>query len=161
MIVEAPELRKKIQPLAWNQSQVAEASHLIVLCALRSMDPAYVREYVRHMAETRGISPETLTAYQKRMLDFIESLTAKELSEWMKQQVYLALGMLLAECARRKIDSCPMEGFEPEKVDGILGLPSQNLQAVVLCPVGYRAADDKSAGLKKIRFQPEQVFIYR
>ncbi len=79
----------------------------------------------------------------------------------MKKQVYLALGMLLAECARRKIDTCPMEGFEPEKMDEILDLPAQNLQAAVLCPVGYRAAEDKTASLKKIRFKPEQVFLYR
>ncbi len=79
MIVEDPQLRKQIQAAAWNQKQAAEASHLIVLCALRSMDPVYVQDYVRHAAEIRGVSPDTLAGYEKVMLGFIRNLAAEEL----------------------------------------------------------------------------------
>lgn len=160
VIVEDPEIRKKIQPAAWNQAQVAEASHLIVLCTPHSLEPAYIQGYVRHAAETRGVAPDSMAGYEKVMLEFVRKLSVGELAEWMKNQVYLALGMLLAECARRKIDTCPMEGFAPEKVDAILGLPAQGLRSIVLCPVGYRAADDKHASLKKVRFDPERVFLF-
>jgi hypothetical protein len=50
-----------------------------------------------------------------------------------------------------------MEGFEPEEYDKILDLSSKGLASVVCCAVGYRAADDKCATQKKVRFPREHV----
>jgi nitroreductase len=84
-------------------------------------------------------------------------MTPQEIHQWMDNQIYLALGMLLAECAHRRIDACPMEGFDAAKYDEVLELGKQGLRTVVLCPIGYRAADDKYASLKKIRFGKEEI----
>lgn len=161
IVIENQALREQIRPLAWNQGQVTECSHLLVLCSLASMDEAHVKSYIHDIVETRSVTHESLAGYEKMMLGFIAKLSPAQKREWMKNQVYLALGMLLSECAHRKIDTCPMEGFEPEKVDALLNLPAQNLTAVVLCPVGYRAEDDKNAQLKKVRFNRNDIVIHK
>ena len=74
-------------------------------------------------------------------------------------QAYIALGNLMTVCAELKIDSCPMEGFMPARLDEALGLEKQNLKSALLLPVGYRAADDPTNGLKKIRKPLDEVVI--
>lgn len=159
LIVKDPAVRKQLKGHAWNQSQVEEASHLIVLCVLKKLDDAYVKKFVQEIAKTRGVAVESLKGYEDIMLGFIKSRTAEELSNWMKRQLYIALGFLMADCAAKHIDSCPIEGFDPKKFDEILGLEAQGLESVVLCPVGYRASDDNYANLKKVRFGLKDVLI--
>jgi nitroreductase len=89
----------------------------------------------------------------------IKGLDAQARRQWVTRQAYIALGNLLTSVALLGIDACPMEGFEPEKYNAILGLPEKGLAAVVLCPVGYRATGDKYASAKKVRFPLEQVII--
>lgn len=161
IVIEDLGLREQIRPFAWNQGQVTECSHLIVLCSLASMDEAYVKTYINHVAEVRSIPLTSLSRYEQMMTGFIKKLNPEARVEWMKNQIYLALGMLLSECAHLKIDTCPMEGFEPEKVDALLNLRAQNLKSVVLCPIGYRAADDKDAQLKKVRFNRSDIVILK
>jgi hypothetical protein len=91
----------------------------------------------------------------------IKGKTPEAVSQWMKHQVYIALGVFLSECAHRKIDASPMEGFDPKKFDEILELPQAGLESVVLCPVGYRSVDDQDAKLKKVRFDKNEIFIVR
>ena len=113
------------------------------------------------IARVRGVSKESLAGYEGMMIGALKAKSPDALSQWMRNQVYLALGFFLGECAHRHIDACPMEGFDAKKFDEILGLPAQNLQSVVLCPVGYRAIDDQYAHLKKVRFDQEEIFIDR
>jgi hypothetical protein len=54
-----------------------------------------------------------------------------------------------------------MEGFVPAKFDEILGLEKEGRTAAVLCPVGYRSADDRYAGLPKVRFEAKDVIEHR
>lgn len=152
-------LRKDLRKHAWDQPQVTDASHLLVLCALKKINPDYVKDFTARAAKSRNVAPESLSGYEQAMLNSLKGMPAQALSDWMKRQVYLALGMLLAQCAHKKIDSCPMEGFDARKFDEILRLKKLNLESVVLCPVGYRAKDDQYAGLKKVRFSKNEVFI--
>ena len=69
----------------------------------------------------------------------------------MQKQIYIALGNALTVLASMKIDSCPMEGFLPEKYDEILNLRSKNLKSVLVMPVGYRSVDDQFSSFKKVR----------
>lgn len=160
LVIRDLELRKKIQSVAWNQTQVTECSHLIVLCTLKDMDETYVKNFIKQTAQTRAVSAESLAGYEQMMLGFLKNLSPGAKTDWMGRQIYLALGMLLAECAFRRIDACPMEGFDPNKFDGVMGLEKLGLKSVVLCPVGYRAGSDKHAGLKKIRFPSHEVFVH-
>jgi len=69
------------------------------------------------------------------------------------------LGNLIDVCAVTKIDACPMTGFEPEKFDQMLGLSAQNLTAVSLLPVGYRAVDDRHQFDPKVRRPLQEMVI--
>ena len=71
--------------------------------------------------------------------------------------MYLALGMLLEAAALKKIDACPMEGFDPQKFDEILNLKKEHATATVICALGYRAEDDVTAKMAKVRFPKEEV----
>ncbi len=159
IVVRDEGLRKNLRKYAWNQPQVTDASHLIILCALKTIDPNYVKDFTARIAKSRGVTPKSLLRYEQAMLNSLKTMSAPTLSDWMKRQVYLALGMLLSQCAQKQIDSCPMEGFDAKKFDEVLGLKKIDLESVVLCPIGYRAKDDQYARLKKVRFTKTEVFI--
>lgn len=161
VIVRNPLVRSQIKSHAWGQSQVVDASHLIVFCALTKMDKEYISRYITRLAEIRSIERGSLEAYERSMHEFLKSRSLQEMSDWMKRQVYIPLGMFISECARRKVDACPMEGFNPSGVDQVLDLAQEGVTSVALCSVGYRAADDRYAGLKKVRFEPNELFIER
>lgn len=159
IVVRDAGLRKILRKHAWNQPQLTDASHLIVLCALKTIGPDYVKDFTARIARSRDVAPESLSRYEHAMLNTLKDMSTQALSEWMKRQVYLALGMLLTQCAYKRIDSCPMEGFDARKFDEILDLAKLNLESVVLCPIGYRAKDDQHADRKKVRFAKNEVFI--
>ena len=159
VIVHDPVLRKKLRPHAWDQPQITDADTLIVFCAVKTMDENYVKNYVERIAQVRGVTKESLSSYEQMMMTSLKGKSPEAISQWMKNQVYIALGVFLSECAYRKIDACPMEGFDSKKFDEILDLSQEGLESVVLCAVGYRALDDHYAQLKKVRFDKNEVFI--
>ncbi|MEI7999206.1 MAG: NAD(P)H-dependent oxidoreductase [Candidatus Omnitrophota bacterium] len=159
IVVKNEKLRQEIRKHSWDQPQVTDASDLVVLCSLKGIDENYIKDYVHRIAQIRDVAPESLAGYEQMMVGTIKGKTSLEISNWTKRQVYLALGMLLSACAQKGIDACPMEGFNSQKIDEILGLAQHGIESVVLCPVGYRAADDDNAGLKKVRFNKEEIFI--
>lgn len=160
-VVRNPDLRQQLVPHAWGQTQVADASHLVVLAIKKDVDAADVDRYIERMAEVRQTSVESL----QKLADMVKGFMAEppyplDLNAWSARQVYIALGFLMMNAALLGIDTCPMEGFVPSKVDEILDLPAKGYAAVVLCPVGYRAADDKYAAMPKVRFTTEDVVDY-
>jgi nitroreductase / dihydropteridine reductase len=157
LVLTDPQTRNKIKPLAWNQPQITDSSFLVIFCSLASIDERFVKKFVKSISTVRGIPVASLAEYEKMMVDFVKGHDQAWLSNWMKRQVYIALGMLLSECARREIDACPMEGFDPAKIDEALGLAKENLNSVVMCAVGYRAPSDEFATFKKVRFEPSEV----
>ena len=161
VIVRNSGLREQLKKHAWNQSQITDADTLIVFCVLKNMDEKYIKNFTSYVAQVRGVSKESLSSHEQMMLGFLKSKNAEAVLQWMKNQVYIALGVFLAECASRTIDSCPMEGFDAIKFDEILGLSQEGLESVVLCTVGYRAEDDQYAKLAKVRFEKSEVFIDR
>lgn len=161
IVVENKELRNKILPNAWNQTQITDASHLIVLCAKTDVSEEYIAEFIKETAKTRNIPVDSIKGYQDMMVGFRKGLSKEQISEWTKKQAYIALGMLLQSAAMKKIDSCPMEGFNPKAVNEILNLDKEGLTSVVLCPLGYRSENDKTAHYKKVRFSKEKIIEKR
>lgn len=157
-IVENPELRQQILPAAWNQAQVVEASHLIVFAHVLNISDAHIDNYLNNMAQTRGLAIEDLKPYGDFMKSKINALTEAQRNTWTSKQTYLALGNLLNAAAELKIDVTPMEGFEPEKVDQILGLTEMGLGASLMATIGYRHADDASQNYNKVRKSTEELF---
>ncbi len=155
LVITNPDLRAKIRAAAWNQAQVTDASHLLVFAAKTGVDDAYIGTYIANIAKTRGMPVEALNGYRDMMLGSLGKMN----TAWCQRQAYIALGTLLAAAAHEQIDACPMEGFDPVKVDEILGLAKTGLTATAFCPVGFRAADDESATYKKVRLARQDFVI--
>lgn len=158
VLVENSELREKLVEASWNQAQVKDASHLIVLCAPRVMDEAFVDRFLANTAETRGQDVAELEGF-KKMLMMIPNKSEEDKFQWAKNQIYIALGNLMTVCANLRIDACPMEGFVASKYDDILSLGDHGLTSVVVCPIGYRDDSDKYASLKKVRFAQSDLVV--
>tara|TARA_B100000508_G_scaffold141097_1_gene146957 strand:- start:50300 stop:50944 length:645 start_codon:yes stop_codon:yes gene_type:complete len=152
MVITDRETRKNITPIAFNQKQVEDCSHLIVLCRKKEVAEEDVSSFVKHTAKTREISIESTTMINyEKMLSGSLNLSIEQQQAWMENQVYIALGNLLTLCAAEGIDTCPMEGFDRKKLDDYLNLESEGYNAVVMCPIGFRSKDDKYSSVKKVR----------
>jgi nitroreductase / dihydropteridine reductase len=159
VVVTNPEIKNKLKDAAFGQSQIADCSHLMVFCAKTNLNQEDVKEYIENTAKIREISVESLDGLSKYINSFIEPKTQSELKIWSQKQAYIALGFLLYSAATLKIDSCPMEGFDPNQFDEILDLKKHNLTATVICPVGYRSEQDFMSKAKKSRFSKERFVI--
>ncbi|MDI5887753.1 NAD(P)H-dependent oxidoreductase [Flavobacterium yafengii] len=159
IIVENPELRANIQPAAWGQSQITEASHLIIFANETKLDEVAIDEYIKNISLTRNTPIEALAGYGDFMKSKITSLTPEEKNIWTAKQTYLALGNLLNVAAELKIDATPMEGFVPEQVNEILGLDKLGLNATLIATLGYRHDEDATQHYKKVRKSNEDLFI--
>ncbi|TDE42114.1 NAD(P)H-dependent oxidoreductase [Flavobacterium rhamnosiphilum] len=159
IIVENPELRANLQPAAWGQSQIVEASHLIVFANETKIDDSAIDDYLKNMSETRNTPMEALAGYGAFMKSKITALTAEEKNIWSAKQTYLALGNLLNAAAELKIDVTPMEGFVPAQINEILGLDKLNLNASLIATIGYRHEEDATQFYKKVRKSHEELFI--
>ncbi len=158
-IIQDQDLRQQLLPHSWNQTQVVEASHLVVFAIKTQIDSEYADRYLERMAEVQGVALEDLTSFGDMLKGFITK-PPLNLDEWAVRQVYIALGQFMAAAALLGIDTCPMEGFIPHKYDEILGLPAQGYRSVVLCPAGYRDPNDKYASRAKVRFPHSTVIGY-
>jgi nitroreductase len=159
LIIENPELRAKIQQAAWGQSQVVDASHLLVFANQTDISDTQIDEFIENTSKTRGIAKETLAGYQGFMKSKINELSAEAKNIWNSKQAYLALANLLNAAAELKIDVTPMEGFSPADVNEILGLNELGLNASLLAPIGYRHSEDATQHYKKVRKSKEELFI--
>ncbi len=150
-------LRKKLRAVSWNQPQVEEASHYVVLCAKTTMDEGAVDRYIKRIVEVRGVAAESLKDYRAMMIGSIGGPLKSRIIEWTSRQVYIALGTLLTSAAILGVDACPMEGFDNKQYDEILGLTKDGYTASVCCALGYRSPDDVYAKLKKVRFPKTEI----
>jgi nitroreductase len=160
VVVTDPAVREKLVAASWNQRQVADASHLVVFAIVKGLGTTHVDSFVAHTAAVRCVTVESLAGYRKMMCDFVARPKPQfDVDAWASLQVYIALGNFMTAAAVMGIDTCPMEGIVPAKYDEILGLPARGLATVVVGVAGYRAADDKYAAAKKVRFGREDVFV--
>ncbi|TDD97023.1 NAD(P)H-dependent oxidoreductase [Flavobacterium cellulosilyticum] len=159
IIVENPEIRAQIQPVAWGQSQIVEASHLIVFANRTSIEENEIEDFFKNISNTRGIPTDALDGYKGFLKGNITKLSDEAVNIWNSKQTYLAMGNLLNAAAELKIDVTPMEGFEPAKVNEILGLDKLGLNASLLATLGYRHEEDATQHQKKVRKSNEELFI--
>jgi len=158
LVIDNPEMRKKLTPASYGQTQVESASHFVVLTTLKTMDQAYVEKFLKSVAETRGIPVESLDGYKKVILgDLVAGPRAAHLQAWAQRQVYIAMGNALTCAALLEVDTVPMEGLDPAKYDEILGLKNTPYATVAAIAFGYRHADDGLQHAKKARFGKADV----
>lgn len=159
LFVENPELRAKLQPVSWGQSQVVDASHLIVFAIQTNVGDKEIDAYFKNVTQTRQIPNEAIAGYSGFMKSKISTLSEDEKNIWSSKQTYLALGNLLNAAAELKVDVTPMEGFDPIQYNEILGLSALGLHASLVATIGYRSTEDDTQHYAKVRKSNEDLFI--
>ncbi len=154
-----PVIRAALVEHSWGQQQVADASHLLVLCSLNKLEAGDVDDFMNRVSTTRNVPQENLADYGNRIKGTLASTDDNWKQAWMGHQVHIALGQMMTVAALLEVDTCPMGGFVPEKYDEILGLDAQGLKSVVVLTVGYRATDDQYQYNAKVRRSREDFEV--
>lgn len=158
LIIENLELRSQLREHSWGQAQVTDASHLIVLCTYTDVSDEFINAHIANTSETRNVDPSTLLGYGNFVKSKMKNLSLEQKKIWNSKQAYIALGQLMAVCAKLRIDTTPMEGFEPEKYNELLGLNARGLHTTLVCPLGYRSQEDVAQFNPKVRRSMEEIF---
>jgi nitroreductase/dihydropteridine reductase len=159
-VIENPELRAQIQPIAYGQPQITEASHILVFAAWNDITEEKIDAFMQLVSETRNVPVEALADYRGAIAGSMLQLPMEVQAGWAARQVYLAMGTALAAAAELKIDTTPMEGFVPAKLDELLGLSEKGLHSVLILAVGERdAANDYMANAAKVRYSKDELFV--
>ena len=157
--IESTELRQQIFEAGYSQKAIIEAPTLLVLTIPNVLTTDNVDHVVKAAAEARNTDPSTLVGYRKMLQGFVDKTEPSKFFDWSRRQAYIGLGILLLTAAQLEIDSAPMEGFDPEKVNQILGLTDYS--AVTLIALGYRSAKDEHQSWPKVRFDMEEILEVR
>ena len=159
MVVHNKQVQEELRKASYGQQQLNTASHVLVICIEKEIGKAFIENYFRHVRKIRETPDDVLHPFRESLIGDFEKKPIEDIRTWATHQAYLVLGTLMSVCAVEEIDSCPMEGFEPERYDRILKLEDFGLTSVLVLPVGFRAEDDMFASLKKVRRPLEETVI--
>lgn len=158
-VIQDIELRKKLTPLCYNQPQIEQSSALLVFAVWTKNFEEKAEKHIINMAETRGVNISSLDGYRTMCMDFLKSQSDEAKKTWAEKQAYIALGFGLSAAALLHVDSTPMEGFQPQAVDELLGLKELGLASTVMLALGKRdEQNDALAHQKKVRRKKEDFF---
>ncbi len=159
--VKSPEIREKLKAVSFGQPQITDASTLFVFCANDDLTDAHIDSYLELSAKTQKVDVEVFKGYGDFMKGVFGSRTTADKHEWAARQAYIALGNLLTTAASMQIDVCPMEGFDAQQYNEILGLKGSGYSTVVIAAIGYRSADDEAQNKAKVRRPLGELFETR
>jgi nitroreductase / dihydropteridine reductase len=160
LVVENDEVKKQLQPAAYNQPQITEASHLLVFTAWEDVTEAHVNGYMDNIVKTRGVAPESLDALKASLMGIARGRTPQQKYEWAARQAYIAFGTAITAAAVEQVDATPMEGFDPAAVDRVLGLKEKGLRSVTILALGYRDTEkDYMVNQKKVRRPIDELIL--
>ena len=152
IVVTSEEVREKIQPIAWNQGQITEGSHLLVFAAWDNYTAERINTMFDLVNAERGFTSEGWENYRKMLLSTYPARAPEVNFNHAARQAYIGLGTALIAAAEEQVDATPMEGFDAKALDEILGLKARELRSVAIVPLGYRAEEgDWLVNLKKVR----------
>ncbi len=159
IVITNRELREKIKPIAHGQAQVTECSHLLVFVAWDDYTPARINLMFDLVNEERGFKSEGWEGYRAMLLQNYPKRGAEANFQHAAKQAYIGFGVAMVAAAAEQVDATPMEGFDPNALDELLGLRARGLKSVLLLPLGYRdAGQDWLVNLKKVR-RPRAQFV--
>jgi nitroreductase len=156
--IKSPQLREELKPLSWNQSQITDASHLLVFCNKTNVNEQDVDELIQLKSETTGVPIDKISGYGDFIKGKLKEKSETEMFHWTAKQAYIALSNAMNACAELQIDCTPMEGFEPDAYNQKLGLTEKGLNACVVLAIGYRDSEDASQNSKKVRKSIDTIF---
>ncbi|HTI90679.1 MAG TPA: nitroreductase family protein [Puia sp.] len=153
-------LLEKIQPIAYNQPQITEASHLLVFAAWDNVTSEKIDYVYDQIVAERNLPTDALKGYTDNLKATFSPLTQEQRFNWAARQTYIAFGVAIAAAAAEKVDATPMEGFKNAELDQLLGLHKRGLRSTSLLTIGVRdTANDWLANLKKVRRPKEELVI--
>jgi len=159
IVVSDQGLKEQIKAVAYGQSQITDCSHLLIFAAWDSYTEERIRGVYAHANKERGLSDSANADFVNNMVANFTSKSPEDAFQHAAKQAYIAFGVAITEAALLKVDATPMEGFEPAKLDELLGLSALGLRSTTLLPLGYRdTAGDWLVNLKKVR-TPLQDFV--
>lgn len=160
IVVTNPELKRQILPIAFNQAQVVDSSHLLIFAAWDNVTETHIEENFNRTLTERQMPLDAMDDYKNRLKGIFASRTPEENFQHSARQAYIGLGMALTAAAIEKVDSTPMEGFNGPDLDILLNLKEKGLRSVALLPLGYRDSEaDWLVNLKKVRQSKESFVI--
>lgn len=162
IVVENQELKDKIfERSAPGQPQIPKASQVLIFACYKKITTEILDTYFELIGKTRPmLAPEKVIAY-RNMMNGLVSASAADNFNWAARQAYIALGFGLATAAYEKVDSVPIEGFNPTALDELMGFEARNLGSVCLFAIGNRdEATDYNAKLPKVRRSTENIFEF-
>jgi len=158
-VVTNEDVRKELQQHSWDQPQIVECSHLVVIAARKDSTRRDIENYLELIMKVRGTPAEELEVLKGMMLGSQKQATEDGfINEWAARQCFISLGFLLSAAAVLGIDACPMEGFVPAEYDRVLGIDDDGYFSVVVCAVGYRdGEEDWLSKLSKVRYPKDEM----
>ena len=160
IVVEDEAIKKQLQPAAYNQPQITEASHLLIFAAFEKITAQDIDDFINLQASVKKVSTESLAPFKERLVSTILPRTEAENFNWAARQSYIALGTALIAAANEAVDATPMEGFDPAAFDEILGLKALGLKSVAMLVLGYRdEANDFLAKAPKVRKEMKDFVV--
>lgn len=157
IVISNKELREKILPIANNQQQIVDGSHLLVFAAWDNYTKERIENVFARTAAERGIPANAMDDYKNMLLNIYVTRDAETNYAHSARQAYIGFGMAIAAAAELKVDATPMEGFNTVELDKLLGLDKKGLKSVTILPLGYRDAEnDWLVNMKKVRTPLDQ-----
>jgi len=160
VVVDDAAKKQALVEHAYGQTQVAQNGALIVLAARTDVDAAYIAEYTARIESTRGLPAGTVDGYKDMMVGHLTNVAEADRLVWAQKQAYIALGTMMVAASERQLDNAALEGFSADKFDEVLGLTAMNLRATALLVLGYRSAEDTTAGYTKVRKNIADIVVH-
>ncbi|MGL1893099.1 MAG: NAD(P)H-dependent oxidoreductase [Spirochaetaceae bacterium] len=158
IMITNKELKEKVKALAWNQQVVSECSHLLVFAAWDTYTEDRINKMFDLTNEKRGQTFEGFESYRQMLLKSYPNRDAEENFHHTSKQAYIAFSQAITAAAFEEVDSTPIEGFDPNELDKLLGLREKGLRSCLLLPLGYRDEEkDWLASLPKVRKSREEL----
>ncbi|OJU74839.1 MAG: NAD(P)H-dependent oxidoreductase [Bacteroidetes bacterium 47-18] len=162
IVVTDPELKAKIQPIAYGQSQITDASHLLIFAAWDKYTDERIDSAFELMNAKRGLPSDTTDEYKNGLKAHFATLTEEQQAAHAAKQSYIAFSAAIVAAAMQEVDSTPMEGFDNAALDKLLELDKAGLRSATILALGYRdAANDWLVNLEKVRTAKEDFIIER
>ncbi len=158
LIIETPEIRAELQKHSFNQPQITEASHLIVFCSYKSLTDEHYDRFIELNSNAQNVPVEELDKYALRLKRDLQYRSDVQVMHSNEKQCYIALGQLLQTAAHYRVDASPIEGFQIDKYNEVLGLDEHNITATVVCALGYRSEADIRQHWRKVRKDTDELF---
>ncbi|WP_312393488.1 NAD(P)H-dependent oxidoreductase [Chryseobacterium sp.] len=150
-VITNPDIRQKLGEGSFN-AQIHESSHLLVFAGFNEINPSYITDYVEMMEDQRHLEKGELDDFKNTLISHFSTQTREQNILWASKQAYIGLGTALIAAAELKVDATPMEGFDPQLFDSVLGLSDKGLHASVIISLGYRDQEnDYLAAAQKTR----------